>query len=142
MIKSTRKGYTQAIANLSSWKFLIFQILFFSSLAGIYFKNIYIFLVVLFCLTALFYYRLTAVIFSIIFSLLASLLTPVLISGINIADLRAVFSSLFSTPVSQVIALIIFLVTYYFNYSGSLVLREVLEPILKSFFDFFHKKTN
>lgn len=132
MKNNTRTGYTQAISNLATWKFLVFQIIVISITIGIYFQSTYIFLASIIFLTAFFYIKITAVIFSIMFSLLFALLLPILIAGIDIHSAQEIIWSFFSTPISKVFALLIFVVTYYLNYSGSVVLREVVEPILNS----------
>lgn len=140
MTRNTRKGYIQAIANLSSWRPLVIQIVFLSTFAGFYYKNMYIFILILILLTSLFYNRLTAFISSILLSLSSALLIPILMSGIKMENLKEYYIYLFSTPLSKVTFLIIFIVTYYFNYSGSLVIREVLEPVIRSPLNFFNKK--
>jgi hypothetical protein len=132
MKNNARTGYTQAISNLATWKFLGVQIILISITTGIYFQSTYIFLASIIFLTAFFYIKITAVIFSIMFSLLFALLLPILIAGIDIHNAQEIIWSFFSTPISKVFALLIFMVTYYLNYSGSVVLREVVEPILSS----------
>jgi len=139
-MSNTRKGYTQAITNRSSWKFLGIQIIILSIMGGIYFESTYAFLAMLFCLAILFYFRLTAVLMSIAFALLLALLIPVLISGININKLNASFLILFSTPISQVFVLLVFSITYYLNHSGATVFREALEPSVDSVLKIFTKK--
>tara|TARA_B100000768_G_C11202724_1_gene342480 strand:+ start:624 stop:1049 length:426 start_codon:yes stop_codon:yes gene_type:complete len=133
MKNDIRNGYIQAISNLATWKFLIFQIILISTITGIYIQSTYIFLASMIFLTILFYIKITAVIFSIIFSVLLALFLPILIAGIEIYHAQEIIWTFFSTPISKVFAVLIFSASYYFNFSGSLVLREVLEPILNSF---------
>lgn len=140
MKNNSRTGYTQAISNLATWRFLVFEIILISIAIGIYFQSTYIFLASIISLTTLFYIKITAVLTSIIFSLSCALLFPILIAGIDIYQVQGVIWSFFSTPVSKVLALLMFLTTYYLNYSGSVVLREVLEPILNSFSNVFNTK--
>ena len=140
MKNNSRTGYTQAISNLATWRFLVFEIILISIAIGIYFQSTYIFLASIISLTTLFYIKITAVLTSIIFSLSYALLFPILIAGIDLYQVQGVIWSFFSTPVSKVLALLIFLATYYLNYSGSVVLREVLEPILNSFSNVFNTK--
>lgn len=135
-MNNVRKGYTQAITGLSTWKFLIFQIILFSITIGIYFESTYVFLAILFSLLALFYSQITSILLSFIFALLVALLIPIVISGINFSNLEELLGSLLSTPVSRVFALLVFLIAYYLNYSASIVIREALEPAINSVVNF------
>tara|TARA_B100001093_G_scaffold168668_1_gene161306 strand:+ start:5240 stop:5674 length:435 start_codon:yes stop_codon:yes gene_type:complete len=129
---NTRTGYTQAISNLTIWKFLIIEIILLSITTGIYFQSMYIFLITMISLTGIFYIQITAVIFSILFSLFVALFLPILIAGIDIYQSQDIIWTFFSTPISKVFALLIFCGSYFLNYSGSVVLREVMEPMLGS----------
>ena len=130
MTNNSRTGYTQAITNLSALKFLGVQIFFLSFLTGIYFKSTYIFLAMLVFLTILFYIRFTSTILSLIFAIILALYMPVGLSGIDINNLNGLYGSLFLTPFSKVFAFLLFIVTFGVNCSGSVSMREILEPII------------
>ena len=132
MTNNTRSGYTQAITNLSALKFLSIQIFSLSFLIGIYFKSIYIFLAMLVFLIVLFYIRFTSTILSLIFAVLLALYMPVGLSGIDIYNLNELYGSLFLTPFSKVFAFLLFIATFVVNCSGSISMREILEPMIGS----------
>ena len=97
-----------------------------------YFKSTYIFLAMLVFLIVLFYIRFTSTILSLIFAVLLALYMPVGLSGIDIYNLNELYGSLFLTPFSKVFAFLLFIAAFGVNCSGSISMREILEPIIGS----------
>ena len=128
-----RKQFTQAKLNLSTWKFLVIEILIVSFGVATYFNSIYVFAIALFSLLTLFYLRLTFMFISSFFSLMWGLLPSILISTFKSIDFIESLPELLSSPSSQILALIIFIVSFYFHITGADFLRDALEPIMGRF---------
>mgnify|MGYP001371150840 CR=1 FL=1 len=128
-----RKQFTQAKLNLSTWKFLVIEILIVSFGVATYFNSIYVFAIALFSLLTLFYLRLTFMLISSFFSLMWGLLPSILISTFKSIDFIESLPELLSSPSSQILALIIFIVSFYFHITGADFLRDALEPIMGRF---------
>ena len=147
MSKNSRVGYSQAIFNLSSWKFLGFEIFLFSIWAGAYFDSIYAFFFFLIGLFAVFLNKTTLLIASLGISFAWAVLGAMFARGINFFH-HEIFNSLenfiyiFSSPLAQVTAILIFIFSYFYHVSVAQLLRDIFIPILPKSSKFIRYKSN
>lgn len=147
MSKNTRPGYSQALFNISSWKFLAFEILFFAIWIGAYFESIYAFCIALIGLIIIFLNRITLIITSLGISFAWAVLGAMFARGMNFFH-HEIFTSLenfgyiFSSPLSQVVSILIFIFSYFYHVSVAQLLRDVLFPVLPKSFKFIGYRSN
>lgn len=132
-MKSNRKGFTQASLNLSNWKFVVFEVLLISIVMGLYFENIYLFLLTLIALLVAFYFEISAILMSLILSLVWALVPSLLASLFYDVSFFEALPELLASPTAQVLAIIIFCIVFYFHKASSDFLHDALEPIMSIF---------
>ena len=135
MSRHTRAGYTQAILNLSSWKFLVLEILVIAIWLSAYLESIYVFVGVFTLAVIVFLNGILCQVASILISFFWASLGAVLSSGINIFN-NEIFMSfesfiyIFASPISQVTAFLLFTVSYIYHVSVAGILRDIIFPII------------
>ena len=144
MSRYSRTGYTQAIANLSSWKFIALEILMLSIWTGAYYESVYAFTGMLIALLLIFLNRVTLHFVSLFISFLWALLGAMISKGLTFWN-YGVFNSLdnfiniFSTPLPQMVGILIFIISYIYHISIAELFRDILSPIVPNAPKFMRK---
>lgn len=135
MSRQIRAGYTQAILNLSSWKFLVFEILVIAIWLSAYLESIYVFVGVITLAVIVFLNTILCQVASILISFFWASLGAFISRGINIFNNEIFMSlesfiSIFASPISQAIAFLLFIVSYIYHVSVAGILRDIIFSII------------
>lgn len=135
MSRQIRAGYTQAILNLSSWKFLVLEILVIAIWLSAYLESIYVFVGVITLAVIVFLNTILCQVASILISFFWASLGAFVSRGINIFNNEIFMSlesfiSIFASPISQAIAFLLFIVSYIYHVSVAGILRDIIFSII------------
>ncbi len=131
MNNSIRKNFTQASINLSSWWFIVLEILIVSIAIASYFDSIYIFPLSAFILLALFYNHSFAIYTSTFFALFWGLFPSMIISIFLGMNFIQSIPELLSSAASKVLAFTIFSIVFYYHITASDFINDLIAPIIK-----------
>mgnify|MGYP001280181781 CR=1 FL=1 len=135
MSRQIRAGYTQAILNLSSWKFLVLEILVIAIWLSAYLESIYVLVGVITLAVIVFLNTILCQVASILISFFWASLGAFISRGINIFNNEIFMSlesfiSIFASPISQAIAFLLFIVSYIYHVSVAGILRDIIFSII------------
>ena len=135
MSRQIRAGYTQAILNLSSWKFLVLEILVIAIWLSAYLESIYVFVGTITLAVIVFLNTILCQVASILISFFWASLGAFVSRGINIFNNEIFMSlesfiSIFASPISQAIAFLLFIVSYIYHVSVAGILRDIIFSII------------
>lgn len=135
MSRQIRAGYTQAILNLSSWKFLVLEILVIAIWLSAYLESIYVFVGAITLAVIVFLNTILCQVASILISFFWASLGAFISRGINIFNNEIFMSfesfiSIFASPISQAIAFLLFIVSYIYHVSVAGILRDIIFSII------------